>query len=548
MSKIKIFSLGGLNEEGKNMYVVEVDNDIFVFDAGLKYADERMLGIDYIIPNTDYLMNNIDRVKGIFITHAHDENMGAIVDVVNKIKNIKIYATKFTMEMIRKELEEENVKHDFLYEIKAHQKISFGQNSIFPISLTHSVPDTVGYVLYTNDGAIFYTGDFTFDWTMDGSYQTDVGKLAYVGKQGVLCLLSESLYSEKLGHTSPNHRISSVVRETLLRNENRVIFAIFSSNIHRVQEIFNEIMKTERKVVVMGKRLQNIIAKSIDMNYINFPKDKIGDLNNINDKDIVILISDEREKPFNNLSRISNGYDKYIKIKDTDTVFITEPISDSIEKTAIRVADDIARMGANIVTLSPKKHLLYHPSKEDLMLMMNLINPKYYMPVIGEYRYMYQNAVIASELGMNKDNIILKQNGDIAEFDNGVLIDNFDKINVEDVLIDGKNIGDIGELVLKDREILRENGIMIICATVDKRSKKILAGPEVLTRGFIYVKENADLIKEVQRISLGVINNNTTNNYVDYNKIRMGIREELGNYLFKETECKPMIITVIQEI
>jgi ribonuclease J len=548
MSKIKIFGLGGLNEEGKNMYVVEVDNDIFVFDAGLKYADERMLGIDYIIPNIDYLKTNIDRVRGIFITHAHDENMGALVDIVGKINNIKIYATRFTMEMIKKEFEEENIKHEFLYEIKAHQKLTIGDNSIFPINLTHSVPDAVGYVLYTNDGAIFYTGDFTFDWTMDGAYKTDVGKLAYVGKQGVLCLLSESLYAEKLGHTSPNHRITSVIRETLLRNENRVIFAIFSSNIHRVQEIFNEVMKTDRKVVIMGKRLQNIISKAIDMNCIFLPKERIGDLSNVNDKDIVILISDEREKPFNNLSRISNGYDKYIKVKETDTVFITEPVNDMIEKTAIRVADDIARIGANVVTLSPKKHLLYHPSKEDLMLMLNLINPKYYMPVIGEYRYMYQNANIASELGMPKENILLKQNGEIIEFENGNLVEKFEKINVEAVLIDGKNIGDIGELVLRDREMLRDNGIMIISGTVDKKTKKILAGPEVLTRGFIYVKDNANIIREVQKISLKVINNNTNNNYVDYNKIRQGIREELGNYLFKETECKPMIITVIQEI
>jgi ribonuclease J len=350
MSKIEIFSLGGLNENGKNMYVVEVDKDIFIFDAGLKYADEKLLGIDYIIPNYDYLKENLDRIKGIFVTHGHNENMGAIPDIVKDIPTIKVYGTRFTLEVIKKELEEENIKYDNFVEIKPHRKIEFGELSIFPVSLTHSVPETIGYALYTKDGIIFYTGDFTFDWTMSGSYKTDVGKLAYLGKQGVLCLLSESLYAENPGHTSPNHRIASIISPILLKNEDRLLFVTFSTHIYRIQELFNEIMKTDRKVVVMGRRLQNIIGRAMEMNYLNFDKNRIGDLSNINDKGIIILISDEREKPYGNLERIVNGYDKYIKINETDTIILTEPISDYNEMTATRIIDNISRVGAEIVT------------------------------------------------------------------------------------------------------------------------------------------------------------------------------------------------------
>ncbi len=548
MSKIKIFALGGLNENGKNMYIIEVDNDIFVFDAGLKHADERLLGIDYIIPKYEFIKQNIDRVKGIFLTHGHDENMGAILDIVIDMPNIKVYATKFTIELLKKEIEDENIKYNNFEEVKPHRKIDFGNLSIFPVSLTHSVPDTVGYALYTNDGIIFYTGDFTFDWTMPSAYKTDVGKLAYLGKQGVLCLLSESLYAEKIGHTSPNHRIASVIRPLLVKNDERLIFVMFSAHIHRIQELFNEIMKTDKKVVIMGKRLQKIIGSAIDMKYINFDKNRIGDLSNINDKGIIILVTDEREKPFGNIERIANGYDKYIKLNEKDTVILAEPISEIYETCAIKIADNIARLGAEIITLSPKKHLLYHPSREDLMLMLNLINPKYYMPVCGEYRYQYANANVASLLGVPKENILLKQNGDVVTIVDGNLVEDFAKVEVDDVLIDGNSVKDIGELVLKDREMLRDNGIIIISTTIDKKTKAILAGPEILTRGFIYVKDNVQLIKEIERISLEIVKKHINNNYVDYNKIKMETRDQLGRYLYKETECEPMIISVVQEI
>lgn len=548
MSKIKIFGLGGLNEEGKNMYVVKVDQDIFVFDAGLKYAGDDLLGIDYVIPNFDYLKENIKDIKGLFLTHAHEKNMGAVCDLVMELPEIKIYGTKFTLNVVKRQLEDANIKYDNFIEIDPHRKVDFGNNSIFPVRLTHSTPDNVGYALNTLDGIIFYTGNYVFDATMLGAYKTDIGKLAYLGKQGVLCLLGESMYADKVGYTSPKNRIDKLIKSTLNNTEDRIIFNVFTAHVARIEELFNEISKTTRRVVIMGHKLQSIINDIIDSKYLNFDKDRIGDLSNINDKDVVILISNEREKPFMNLNRILNGYDKYIKIKNTDTVFFMEPINDYNERLAIKVVDDISKKGANVVMLSRKNNLLHHASSEDIMLMLDLMQPKYYMPVDGQYRHMVANANNAMHVGMKKENIILKLNGEVAFINNGILEECKEKIKVDDTLIDGNSSQDIGELVLKDRQLLADNGIVIICATLDKRTKEILAYPEVLTRGFIYVKESSEMIEQMKSISLEVINENRSNNYVEYNKIKLGIRDRLSKFLYEETECKPMIITVIQEV
>ena len=536
MSKIKIFSLGGLNENGKNMYVVEVDKDIFVFDAGLKYDNDLNLGIDYIIPNFDYLIKNQKRVKGIFLTHGHEGNMGAIPDVLDKIPNIPVYGTKLTLEMVANDLYKHQIGKVNFKEIKTHSKLEFGKNSIFPISVTHSIPDAVCYVLYTMDGAIVYTGDFVFDSTMMGAYKTDIGKLAYVGKQGVLCLLCESFYADKAGHTSPNNRITGFIREVLHKSENRIIATIFPAHFYRIQEIFNEVSKTHRKMVIMGKTLQDTINKAIEDGHLQVDRSKIGSLNDLETKNAIVLISDEREKPFANLERIIKGYDKYIKIKETDTIFITEPSYPGIEKRMAVIMDDIAMLGANAVSLSSKKHLLHHASREDLMLMINLMNPKYYFPVKGEYRNQYANAEIAEELGIPKENIILKQNGDVLELVNGKNINSTNHIEVDDILIDGKSQGDIGDLVLKDREMLGENGIVIISCTLDRQSKKIIGGPEILTRGFIYVKESQDLLEETKQISREAIESNIELNSkrVDYSKIKNDVREILGKFFYKK--------------
>ena len=548
MSKINIFSLGGLNENGKNMYVIEVDNDIFVFEAGLQYADEHTLGIDYFIPNIDYLKENKERIKGIFLTHGHDENVGALTDIVDVLDNVKIYGSKFTLNIVRHEFENYKKSTDNLIEIKENRIIDFGNVRITPISLSHSIPDNLGFAVYTPDGVIFYASDFVFDQTMRGPYRTDLGRLAYVGRQGVLCLMTESLYAMNKGYTSPNHRISGLINKTLARNKGRIIFNVLNSHLYRIQELFNEVSKTDRKIVVMGKRLQNIIKYSLENNYLKIDKKFIGTLANINDPDVVILNSNEREKPYVNMIKILDGYDKFIKINKNDTIFLATPIYEGREKTFYRLLDRIAMIGANAVTLPPKEYLSYHASSEDLMMMIDLMNPKYYFPIKGEYSEQVANGDLAYQLGIPKENIILKENGYVASFQDGELVNDFKQVHTGVISIDGESSDDVGELVLRDREMLSENGIIIISATLDKKTKHILSGPEILTRGFIYVRDSVELVEGIKKICIEIINNNAHNNYIDYNKVKLLIRDTLSKYLIDETGNKPMIITVIQEI
>lgn len=547
MSKINIFALGGQNEIGKNMYVVEVDKKIYVFEAGLKYADDKLLGVDYIIPNYDYLIENKDRIQGIFITHGHDEQMGAICDILVDIPNVKIYGGKFTLEIIKQDLEESGIKKANLVEIKPHKTLNFGTENIFPIQVSHALPDTYLYVLNTRDGAIVFSGNYLFDPSMSGPYSTDIGKLAYVGKQGVLCLMNESIYADKQGYTAPNHQASSIIRTTLDENEGRILFNIFETQIYRIQELFNEISKTDRNVVIMGKSLENIILKGIDLNYIKFDKDRIKPINHVNDEGICVIISNDREKPYTNLKRILRNSDKFITLKESDTVVMLSPLYEGSEITATKIFNKISKIGSKLVILS-KKFLSPHASSQDIMLMINLMNPKYYFPITGEYRHQVENANLARKLNISDENILLNLNGEVITFKNGNLVPTDEKIKVEDILIDGKTVGDIGDLVLKDREMLSDSGIVIVNANIDKKTRSIINRPNIITKGFIYVKENIDLIKESENIVTEVINNNVKENYIDYNKLKLDIRDRLGKYFYKETESKPMIIIIVQEI
>ena len=544
LSKIKIFGLGGLSESGKNSYVVEVDNDIFVFDAGIKFASGNLLGIDYIVPDFSYLVKNRKRIKGLFITHGHKENMGAVKDLIEDIPELKIYATNYT----KFELIEDGVNEENIVLIKPHKKINFGNISIFPIAVSHSAPDAVMFVINTKDGAIAYTGDFIIDPSMSGAYDMDLGKIAYVGKQGVLCLLSESSFAEKSGHTSPKHRLVDFYSSVINHHDKRILFSVLPDHLYTIAEIFEAASNSHRKIVIMGKRLQNVVNFSKKEGYLDFNPEILGDLSNINDDNAILLIMDDKTTPYANISKILNGYDKYVTLKNTDTIVFAEPRYDSTEKILVRLQNELSMFGCDIETIPKDKEILHHASREDLMIMIKLINPKYYMPVKGEYRYMVNNADIASTLKIPDSNILLKQNGDVVTFEDGKLIDNFARVKVDDVLIDGSSNYDVGDLVIKDREMLSENGIVLISATIDKRDKVLIVGPEVTTRGFIYVKDSQDMIKEIKHICEEIINSNITPKYVDFNQIKVEIREKLGDYLYQETECKPMIIAVIQEV
>lgn len=544
MEKIKVFGLGGLNENGKNTYIVEVNDDIFVFDCGLKYSEGNLFGIDYVIPDFDYLVKNRNRIKGVFVTHGHYENMGAAVDLLHMIPEIKFYATNYTKFVLM----DLGVKEENIIEIVPNKKINFGEISIFPVSVSHSVPGAVMYCINTHHGAICYTGDFIIDPMMRDGYDMDLGKIAYIGKQGVLCLLSESIFSEHIGHTSPNHRLAGFFGDVINKYDHRILFSVLPTHLYTIQDIFDGAKNSHRKIVIMGKKLQNFVHYGLEKGYLKCEPDMIGDLNNINDSNAILLICDDKVNAYAAISKIVSGYDKYITLKENDAVVFAEPRYDSNEKTIVKLENDLAMAGAKIVSLPKNKSILHHASSEDLMLMIKLMNPKYYIPVKGEYRYMVNNANLAKSLGMPEENVYLLLNGDEATFEDGKKVESKEKIKVRDVLIDGKSSDDIGELVVKDREMLSDNGIVLVSATISKKDKIILVGPEITTKGFIYVRDSKDMIEGMKKISAEVISKNIVDGRVDYNQIKMDIRSELSNFLFEQTECKPMIIAVVQEV
>jgi len=544
MEKIRIFSLGGLDEMGKNTYVIEINEDIFVFDCGLRYSEGFLYGIDYIIPDYDYLVKNKKRIKGVFVTHGHYENMGGAADLARTIPGIKFYATNYTKFVLM----DLGVKEENIFEIKPNKKLVFGSISIFPMPVSHSVPGAVMYCVNTKHGAICYTGDFIIDPLMDGVYDMDLGKIAYVGKQGVLCLLSESVFSEHSGHTSPTHRLTDFFADVINKYDGRLLFSVLPTHMYTIQDIFNALKNSHRKVVIMGKKLQNFIHFAHENHYLSYEDDMIGDLTNVNDSQAVLLICDDKSNAYSAINKIVNGYDKFISLKNGDAVIFAEPRYDSNEKILVKLENDLAMAGCKIISIPNQKNILHHASKEDLMLMIKLMKPKYYMPVKGEYRYMVNNANLANQLKIPADNILLKQNGDIVEFIDGVLSNKNERIKIKDVLIDGKSSDDIGELVIKDREMLSDNGIVLISATLSKKDKVLLVGPEVTTKGFIYVRDSKDMIQGMKEISEEIITRNIVNGIVDYNKIKTEIRSELSNYLYEQTEGKPMIIAVVQEV
>lgn len=549
MNKIRVFSLGGLNENGKNLYVIEINNRILLFDAGLKYASEKMLGVDYVIPDFEYLLQNKKRIVGLFISHAHYENMGAVTDLLKQMPEIHIFATNYTSKILEIEAKEAEISIRNLHIIKPHRKIDFKEFSVFPFSVSHSVPESVGFSINTPDGAIVYMGDYVIDSTMKGAYDMDLGKLAYIGKQGVLLLMQESVFSEKTGFTSPNHKLDKYFKNAVEKSEGRLIFSILPLHLLTIKNIFDAVKGTDRKVVVMGKYLQTIIEMAIREGYLDVPNGMIGDLKDLKEKNTVILVSNDREAPYYNLSRIVNGYDKYVSLEANDSICFADPSYEAQELTSVKIKNEIAIHGINIFDVPKNKNVRLHASSQDLMLMVKIFNPKYYMPIKGEYRYQVANAKLASLVGIPNENIFLKENGDVVYIEDGTFVDKGEHIKVDDILIDGKSSSDVGELVLKDREMLGNNGLILISATVDKKTKQIINGPEVLSRGFIFVKDNLDVIEEIKKKSLEIIKNNTHNGkYADYAKIRNDIRDDVGSYLYKLTESKPVILTVIQEM
>jgi ribonuclease J len=548
--KIRVFSLGGVGEIGKNMYVVEVDDDIFVIDAGLMFPEDEMLGIDMVIPDITYLIERQERIKGIFLTHGHEEHIGAIAYVLRKI-NAPVYATKLTLGLVVEKLREHGVAANTkLVEIHSNSVVTFDKAKVTFFRTIHSIPDSVGISIQTSQGAIVYTGDFKFDQTPYGINRVDLGKMAQIGEQGVLCLLSDSTNAEKPGYTGSDAVVAEEISDVVYNAKGRVIVACYASNITRIQQVLNAAKATRRKVAITGRSMHKVMDIALRLGYLHMP-DKlaisINDIEQYEDRELVILTTGGHGEPMGALARMAKQAHKQVNIKEGDTVIVAASPMPGHELFVSKTIDALYRAGANVIYGQRKVHVSGHGSQEELKLMLNLMKPKYFIPVHGEYRMQKAHAKLAKAVGITEEQTFLIDKGDVIEFRNGQARSG-GKVPCGNILIDGLGIGDVGNIVLRDRRLLSQDGILIVVVTLSKEAKKIIAGPEIISRGFVYVRESETLFEQATKIVTDIVNKCMQDYIIEWSSLKLNIREALNQFLFEKTKRKPMILPIIMEI
>lgn len=550
MDQVRIFALGGLDENGKNMYVVEVNEAIFIIEAGLKYPDTGQLGVEFIIPDFSYLIENKDRIKGIFITHAHDDVIAALPYLLKQI-NIPVYTGALTASILHETLKKEGIKDVKIHRMKRTSRQVIGGVKVRTFPMTHAFPDNFGIAINTDQGYIVYTGEFIVDYDMlQEEYLCDLNELSDIGKKGVLCLLSESQGVEQSGHTAPRHRITSLIEPIFEASTSRILISCYSQSLFRIIEIIELAKKQNRRIFFHDKGIRDLLKHLETMKYYRVPKDMLISEKEFSDdmEDVVVLVSGIGKNLFRTMTNIANHEDKYVSFRTSDTIIVASPIVSGTELDANNMENEIYKEGGKIFTLSSKTVLSMHPSVEDLKMMLYLFRPKYYIPVKGESRHLFMNANLAMSVGYSADRIVVLENGQIATFENKVLKSVAEHIELEDTLIDGKENWDVTGVVLKDCEVLSTDGVMIIGVGVNFKTKKVINGPDVQTRGLIYLKDAEHIIKEVGNIMEKCINTAVEEKRYENLTVRGEARDKIVRYLLKETGKRPMVLPVIIEI
>ena len=548
MDKVRIFALGGLDEDGKNMYVVEVNEAIFIIEAGLKYPDTDQLGVEFIIPDFTYLIENKDRIQGIFITH--DDVVAALPYLLKQI-NIPVYTGPLTANIIHETLKKEGVKNAKIHRMKRASKQVIGGVKVRTFPMTHAFPDNFGLAIQTDQGYIVYTGEFIVDYDMlQEEFLCDLNELSDIGKKGVLCLLCESQYADKSGHTAPKHRVTSLIEPIFEESRGRILISSYSQSLFRIIEIIELAKKFNRKIFFHDKDMRDMLKILEEMKYYRVPKEMQVTEKNFDDEmeDIVILLTGSGKNLFRTMSNIANHEDKFVSFRTSDTIIVASPIVSGTENDANVMENEIYKEGGKIFTLDGKTVLSMHPSSEDLKMMLYLFRPKYYIPVKGEYRHLYVNANLATKMGYGPDKILILDNGQVAQFENKVLTSVGERLELEDTLIDGKENWDVTGVVLKDREVLSTDGVMVVGVGVSFKTKEVINGPDVQTRGLIYLKDAEYIIKEVGNIMERCIEAAVKEKRYDNLQVRAEARDKISKYLMKETGKRPMVLPVILEI
>ena len=549
-SKVKLIPLGGLCEIGKNITAIEYEDEIIVIDCGLSFPDNEMYGIDLVIPDISYLLENREKVKGIFITHGHEDHIGALPYILKEI-NVPVYASKFTLSLIESKLIEFNmVSSCSLNEITLKEPIKTEHFACEFIRTCHSIADSCSLAITTPQGVIFHTGDFKIDYTPVDGEVIDLQRISEIGKRRVLLLMADSTNATREGFTKSETIIGQNLTRLFRNAKGRVIVATFSSNVHRVQQVINSSITYGRKVAFSGRSMEKISQIAMDLGYLKVPKNtiiKLDDIHKYPDNKVTIITTGSQGEPMSALSRIASGSHKNIGLKEGDYIIISASPIPGNTKLITKLIDILISKGAEVIYDAMEEvHVSGHACREELKLIHSLIKPKYFVPVHGEYRHLKEHAELAKSLGMDEKNIFLLDNGDVLEL-TGKKAVKAKSIHTGTVYVDGSGVGDVGNIVLRDRKVLSQDGILTAVLAIDKESKEIISGPDIISRGFVYVKDSNDLLSEATTLIEREVENCLANDIVDWYSIKSKIKSSLGQFLYTKTKRKPMIIPVIVE-
>ncbi len=546
--KLKVIPLGGLGEIGKNITVFEYENDIVVVDCGMAFPDDDMLGIDLVLPDTTYLAKNINKVKGIIVTHGHEDHIGAIPYIL-KDMNVPVYGTKLSMGLLENKLIEHGIFSNCKLEtISPGQTIDLGYFKVEFIRSTHSIADAVALAIHTPVGVVIHTSDFKIDYTPIVGDPIDLARLAQLGEKGVLLLMCDSTNAERPGYTMSERTVGEAFEEIFVDSNSRILIATFASNIHRIQQAVNAAIKFERKVAIFGRSMVNVCDKAMELGYLNIPEGILIDIDHINDyqpKELVLITTGSQGEPMSALARMAAGEHRQIEITEGDLVVISATPIPGNEKTVSKVINGLFKKGADVVyhTLMDI-HVSGHACQEELKLIHNLVKPQFFVPVHGEYRHLKQHAKLAESLGMPKKNIFIMDIGEVLELGPGGA-GNKGRVPAGRVLVDGLGVGDVGNIVLRDRKQLSEDGMIIVIVTIQKETGQLITGPDVISRGFIYVRESEELMDEVKEICKKAFQKCEGKNWAF---MKNTIRDTLREFLYMKIKRKPMILPIIMEI